>query len=582
MNAQFNRRDLTDTPADGSATSAHPGGNTRVDAVVPASSPSAASAAAAPIAAPPAAAATVSTPFSPDQLPVTTKVFAFAAMCVGFFIALLDIQIVSASLRDIGGGLSAGTDETAWVQTSYLIAEIIVIPLSGWLSRVMSTRWLFCVSAVGFTVTSLLCGLAWDIHSMIVFRALQGFLGGSMIPTVFTTAFIYFSGNQRVIAAATVGAISSLAPTLGPTIGGWITDNYSWHWLFFVNLVPGTFVAIVVPLLVRVDKPNLSLLRGADYPGMLLMAICLGCLEYTLEEGERWDWFSDNTIFTTAWIAALAGMGFLWRSFTHPQPIIDFTALKIRNFGLGSVLSFVSGVVIFSTIYLTPLFLGRVRGFSALEIGCAVFSTGLFQVSAIPIYTVLARRFDLRWLMIFGFVCFTLSMWTFAPITHEWGWHELLIPQALRGFGQQFAVAPIVTLALGSLPPQRLKLASGLFNLMRNLGGAIGIAVCGTILNDRSNVHFLHLAEHLNGSNFSAQALLTQVAAADTSHWSGDAARGTTAALHQLWTLTFREAQTQAFADAFLAIMVCLIVATALIPLMKKVLPPSAPPTDAH
>ena len=519
---------------------------------------------------------------SPEQLPVKTKVFAFTAMCVGLFIALLDIQIVSASLRDIGGGLSAGTDETAWVQTSYLIAEIIVIPLSGWLSRVMSTRWLFCVSAVGFTATSLLCGVAWDIRSMIIFRALQGFLGGSMIPTVFTTAFIYFSGNQRVIAAATVGAISSLAPTLGPTIGGWITDNYSWHWLFFVNLVPGAFVAIVVPMLVRVDKPNPSLLRGADYLGMLLMAVCLGCLEYTLEEGERWDWFSDDTIRTTAWVAALTGAGFLWRSLTHPQPIVDFTALKIRNFGLGSLLSFVSGTVIFSTIYLTPLFLSRVRGFSALEIGCAVFSTGLFQISAIPLYTLLARRVDLRWLMIFGFVCFSSSMWTFAPLTHEWGWRELLLPQALRGFGQQFAVAPIVTLALGSLPPQRLKLASGLFNLMRNLGGAIGIAVCGTILNDRSNVHFLHLAEHLNGSNFSAQALLTQVATADTSHWNGDAAHGTTAALHELWSLTFREAQTQAFADAFLAIMVCLVAATALIPLMKKVLPPSAPPADAH
>ena len=529
-----------------------------------------------------ASAAAPAAPLPPDQLSIKTKVFAFTAMCVGFFIALLDIQIVSASLRDIGGGLSAGTDETAWVQTSYLIAEIIVIPLSGWLSRVMSTRWLFCVSAVGFTATSLLCGVAWDIHSMIVFRALQGFLGGSMIPTVFTTAFIYFSGNQRVIAAATVGAISSLAPTLGPTIGGWITDNYSWHWLFFVNLVPGAFVAIVVPMLVRVDKPNLSLLRGADYLGMLLMAVCLGCLEYTLEEGERWDSFSDDTIRTTAWLAALSGVGFLWRCMTHPQPIVDFSALKIRNFGLGSLFSFVSGTVIFSTIYLTPLFLGRVRGFSALEIGCAVFSTGLFQISAIPIYTLLARRFDLRWLMIFGFICFSLSMWTFAPITSDWGWRELLIPQALRGFGQQFAVAPIVTLALGSLPPQRLKLASGLFNLMRNLGGAIGIAVCGTILNDRSNVHFLHLAERLNGSNFSAQALLAQVAAADTSHWSGDAAHGSTAALHQLWSLTFREAQTQAFADAFLAIMVCLVAATVLIPLMKKVVPPSAPPADAH
>jgi MFS transporter, DHA2 family, multidrug resistance protein len=528
------------------------------------------------------ASAAASAELAPDQLSIKVKVFAFAAMCIGFFIALLDIQIVSASLRDIGGGLSAGADETAWVQTSYLIAEIIVIPLSGWLSRVMSTRWLFCASAVGFTATSLLCGAAWDIHSMIVFRALQGFLGGSMIPTVFTTAFIYFSGNQRVIAAATVGAISSLAPTLGPTVGGWITDHYSWHWLFFVNLVPGILVAVVVPVLVRVDKANLSLLRGADYIGMVLMALCLGCLEYTLEEGERWDWFSDATIRTTAWIAAIAGVGFIWRSLTHPQPIVDFSALKIRNFGLGSLFSFVSGIAIFATIYLTPLFLGRVRGFSALEIGLAVFSTGLFQVCAIPLYTFLARRVDLRWLMMFGFGCFTLSMWTFAPITHDWGWHELLLPQALRGFGQQFAVAPVVTLALGSLAPQRLKLASGLFNLMRNLGGAIGIAVCGTILNDRSNVHFLHLAEHLNASNSSAQALLSQVTAADAARWNGDAVHGASTALLQLWTLTFREAQTQAFADAFLAIMACLIVATLLIPLMKKVLPPSAPPTDAH
>jgi len=519
---------------------------------------------------------------TPDQLSIKTKVFAFAAMCVGFFIALLDIQIVSASLRDIGGGLSAGTDETAWVQTSYLIAEIIVIPLSGWMSRVMSTRWLFCASAVGFTAASLLCGAAWDIHSMIVFRALQGFLGGSMIPTVFTTAFIYFSGHQRVIAAATVGAISSLAPTLGPTVGGWITDHYSWHWLFFINLVPGIFVAVVVPILVRVDKPNLSLLRGADYLGMVLMAVCLGCLEYTLEEGERWDWLSDDTIRTTAWIAALAGVGFIWRSLSHPQPIVDFSALRIRNFGLGSLFSFVSGIAIFTTIYLTPLFLGRVRGFSALQIGFAVFSTGLFQVCAIPLYTVLARRVDLRWLMMFGFACFTLSMWTFAPITHDWGWRELLLPQALRGFGQQFAVAPIVTLSLGSLAPQRLKLASGLFNLMRNLGGAIGIAACGTILNDRSNVHFLHLAEHLNGSNSGAQALLSQVTAADASRWNGDTVHGASAALHQLWSLTFREAQTQAFADAFLAIMVCLVAAMLLIPLMKKVLPPSAPPADAH
>jgi DHA2 family multidrug resistance protein len=517
----------------------------------------------------------------PRELSPRAKVFAFAVMCVGFFIALLDIQIVSASLADIGGGLSAGPDEIAWVQTSYLIAEIIVIPLSGWLSRVMSTRWLFCVSAAGFTLSSLLCGAAWDIQSMIVFRVLQGFLGGSMIPTAFTTAFVFFQGPRIVIAAATVGGLSSLAPTLGPTVGGWITDNYSWHWLFFINLLPGAFVAIVVPILVRIDKPNWSLLRGADYPGMALMALFLGCLEYTLEEGPRWNWFGDDTIRTTAWIAGLSGILFVWRSLAYANPVVDLRALKSRNFTLGCLFSFIGGIGIFATIYLTPLFLGRVRGFSAFEIGCAVFSTGVFQVLSIPIYTIFARRFDLRWLMMFGFACFTLSLWNFTPITHDWGWRELLLPQGLRGFAQQFALAPAVTLTLGGLATERLKLASGLFNLMRNLGGAIGIAGCGTILNDRANLHFERLAEHLTTANAAMLDLVGRVGAGYTAA-TGDAAHGQAAALRQLWSLTWREAQVQTYADAFLIIALCLLVATALVPLMRKVAPRQAPPADAH
>ena len=289
----------------------------------------------------------IAVPVDSTGLTMNQKVFAFATMTVGFFIALLDIQIVSASLRDIGGGLSAGADEVAWVQTSYLIAEIIVIPLSGWLSRVMSTRWLFSISAAGFTITSLMCGWAWDIQSMIVFRALQGFLGGSMIPTVFTTAFFYFQNHQRVIAAATIGALSSLAPTLGPTVGGWITDNYSWHWLFFINLVPGIFVTVVVPLMVKIDKPDWSLLKGADYFGMALMAVFLGCLEYTLEEGPRWDWFGDDTIRATAWISGVAGVAFVWRSLAFARPVVDLRALKSRNFALGCFFSFMTGVGIF-------------------------------------------------------------------------------------------------------------------------------------------------------------------------------------------------------------------------------------------
>jgi MFS transporter, DHA2 family, multidrug resistance protein len=516
-----------------------------------------------------------------DRMSMAAKIFAFASMCVGMFIALLDIQIVSASLRDIGGGLSAGADETAWVQTSYLIAEIIVIPLSGWLSRVMSTRWLFAASAAGFTLASLMCGWAWNIQSMIAFRALQGFLGGSMIPLVFTTAFAFFTGKKRVVAAATVGALASLAPTLGPTIGGWITDNYSWHWLFFVNLIPGIFVTVAVPRLVRIDKADWSLLRGADYIGMALMAVFLGCLEYTLEEGPRWDWLNDQTILTTAWISGLAGVGFIYRSLSFARPVVDLRALKDRNFALGCFFSFVTGIGIFATIYLTPLFLGRVRGFSALQIGLAIFSTGIFQILSIPIYSYLANRVDLRWIMMFGLACFTLSMWNFAPITHDWGAQQLLLPQALRGMGQQFSVAPIVTLTLGGLAPDRLKFASGLFNLMRNLGGAMGIAGCATILNDRTNLHFYRIAEHLNTTN----EAMNQMLAGTASHiadWGQGAANADPGALKELWGLAFREAQTQTYADAFLAILVCFVIATAMAPLLRKVAAPKAPSADAH
>jgi DHA2 family multidrug resistance protein len=489
---------------------------------------------------------------------------------------------VSSSLHEIGGGLSAGPDETAWVQTSYLIAEIIVIPLSGWLSRVMSTRWLFSFSAIGFTVASMLCGIAWDIHSMIAFRVLQGFLGGSMIPTVFTTAFHFFQGNQRVIAAAVVGGLSSLAPTLGPTVGGWITANYSWHWLFFVNLVPGIFVAVAVPLLVRIDKADLSLLKRADYLGIALLAVFLGTLEYTLEDGARWGWFSDDTILMTAWIAGLTGIAFVIRSLSIADPVVDLRALQDRGFLVGCLLSFTIGIGIFATIYLTPVFLARVRGFNAEQIGLTVLTTGIAQVASIPVYTWFARRVDLRWLLLAGVVLFAASMWCFVPITHDWGWRELLLPQALRGFAQQFAVAPTVTLTLGGLAPQRLRLASGLFNLMRNLGGAIGIALCGTLLNDRTNLHFARLAEHMDSAR-PALAELLQRTAGSATQALGDAVAGQNIALRQLWSLTQREALTMSFSDTFVLICIGFAIAALLVPLLPRPPRVTAPlPADAH
>lgn len=505
----------------------------------------------------------------------------FAIMCVGMFIALLDIQIVASSLQEIGGGLSAAQDQISWLQTAYLIAEIIMIPLSGWLTRLFSTRRLFAGSALGFTCASMLCGLAWNIDSMIIFRTLQGMLGASMIPTVFTSSFHYFPGPKRVYAAAVIGTIASVAPTLGPVIGGWITDTLDWHWLFYVNLVPGLLVTIGVALLVDIDKADLSLLGDADYPGIALMAVALGTLEYVLEEGARWNWFSDETIRICAIISAVTGLLFVARSLTYEHPVVDLHALRDRNFLIGCILSFVTGIGIFSTIYLEPLFLGYVRGFSAWQTGVAIFSTGVASLVGVPIYIALARKFDGRWLMMFGLTCFGLAMWSFSFITHDWGGNQLLVPQILRGFPQVFAVAPSVTLGLGSLPAARLKYASGLFNMMRNLGGAVGIAVCGAVLNDRTNQHFLAIATNLTPANGAMDRL---IAATSTrlATLLGSASAGHVAALAQLRALAYREASTMAYADAFRAVMLAFVIATPLVLLMRKVSAPATPETDSH
>jgi DHA2 family multidrug resistance protein len=510
------------------------------------------------------------------------EIIPFAVMCIGMFMALLDIQIVASSLQDIGGGLSAAQDQISWVQTAYLIAEIIMIPLSGWLTRVFSTRWLFMASAAGFTLTSLLCGLAWNIGSMIVFRALQGLLGASMIPTVFTSSFHYFQGTRRVYSAAVIGTIASVAPTLGPVIGGWITDTLNWHWLFYINLLPGAAVTILIPFLVKIDQPDLTLLKGADYPGLTLLAVALGSLEYVLEEGARWNWFDDATILTLSAISLVTGLLFVIRSLTFARPVVDLRALGNRNFLVGCVLSFITGVGIFSTIFLTPLFLGYVRGCSAWQIGIAIAATGAASLIGVPIYILLARKIDTRWLMMAGMACFGLGIWSFGFVTHDWGSAELFVPQILRGFPQVFVVAPAVNLGLGSLPPERLKYASGLFNMMRNLGGAIGIAVCATLLNDRTNLHFLRLAGHLNATNAALRERLRKVGAHFAALNGGDFIHGHAMALKQLWSLTLREAQVQTFADAFRVIAVSIVIATVMVPLLRKVAPSPAPPADAH
>jgi MFS transporter, DHA2 family, multidrug resistance protein len=518
---------------------------------------------------------------NPADLPMRTKVFAFTLMCLGFFMATLDIQIVASSLRDIGGGLSASQDELSWVQTSYLIAEILVIPMSGWLTRVFSTRWVFAVSAFGFTVTSMLCGLAWDINSMILFRGLQGALGAAMIPTVFTTAFVLFPPKQRLVASTTISALATLAPTIGPVIGGWITSAWSWHWLFYLNLVPGLVVTVMVPRYVDFDRADISLLKKGDYLGIVLMSGFLGCLEYLLEEGPRKNWFGDDLILACAWISGICGFLFIVHALTAKEPIVDLKALVIRNFGVGSLLSFITGIGIFCSVFLTPLFLARVRGFDSFQIGMALLSVGCFQLLGLAAYSFLTRVLNMRVLLTIGLVLFGVGCYLYVPLTNQWGWEQLLIPQALRGFGQQFCIPPIVTMALGSLPPSRLKSASGLFNLMRNLGGAIGIAVASTMLNDRLNLHFERLAEHLNAGRPVVESML-QAQTARLAAVGGDVLNAVNGGLGELHALLLREALVLTFSDTFFALASCFVVALVSVIFMHPFSINSAPPPDAH
>ena len=270
------------------------------------------------------------------------------------------------------------------------------------------------------------------------------------------------------------------------------------------------------------------------------------------------------------------------RSLTFARPVVELRALGNRNFLIGCILSFITGVGIFSTIFLTPLFLGYVRGYSAWQTGVAIASTGAASLIGVPIYILLARKMDTRWLMLSGMACFGLGIWSFSFITHDWGSAELFLPQMLRGFPQVFVVAPAVNLGLGSLSPDRLKYASGLFNMMRTLGGAIGIAVCATLLNDRTNLHFLRLAGHLNATNAALRERLRKVGAHFAALNGGDFIHGHAMALKQLWSLTLREAQVQTFADAFRVIAVSIVIATVMVPLLRKVAPSPAPPADAH
>src|SRR6266567_2860659 len=502
-------------------------------------------------------------PADPDRIE-PRRLLAFLAMVFGMFMAILDIQIVSASLTEIQAGLAASADEIPWVQTAYLIAEVIMIPLSGYLSRALGTRVVFAISAGGFTAASFLCGTASSINEMILWRAVQGFIGGGMIPTVFATAYIVFPRSRITLIAPVIGLVATLAPTIGPTVGGYLTDALSWHWLFFVNIVPGIAVTLATLLLIDFDKPDLALFKHFDWIGLVAMAGFLGSLEYVLEDGPRYDWFDDDTILTFAWISAISAVAFFARVLTAEQPIVDLRSYSNRNFALGSLFSFVLGIGLYGLTLVYPLYLGRVRGYDALMIGETMFVSGLAMFLTAPIAGRLVAKVDQRLMLTFGFLCFAVGTWWMTYVTKDWDFWELMWPQIFRGIGLMFSIIPIN------------KIASGLYNLMRNLGGAVGLAAIYTFLNDRTDLHLARLHEALNSAYRPALEALDGL----TSRFQAYGSDARIMALKQLFMMTHREGLVMAFGDVFLALTVLFAVMGLSTMVMKRPSVGAAPASE--
>jgi DHA2 family multidrug resistance protein len=490
------------------------------------------------------------------------------AVTMGAFVATLDIQVVASSLNQIQAGLSASVDEIQWVQTSYLIAEIVAVPLAGFLAPLLSTRVLYTLSCVGFTVASMACAFAWNLPSMIVFRALQGFLGGGMLPASYAAMYMLFPDQKRLRLAQMVGGMTStLAPAIGPTFGGYITESMSWNWLFLINFIPGLACAVAVWNSLHVDKPRPELLNSLDRWSVVLMALFLGCLEYSLDDGPRHDWFDDRSVATCFGIAVVSGGLFFWRNFTVPGSIVDLRVFRDRNFALSAFISALLGVSLFTLIYITPVFLGEVRGFNSEQIGEVMMVQGTALLVSAPLAAWVSSAMDPRLTIFSGLTLYALGSYLNANLTATWGFAEFVLPQLLRGSGLMISFIPMMNLALGTLPARDLNNASALFTVVRNLGGALGLAAITTLINRRTWTHWQHLAEAITLSRPAVRDALGGMQSALTPSLGDNAYLG---AVSNLFQQAQQQAMVMTFADMYMIVAVCSAVPLVVVPWIHK------------
>jgi DHA2 family multidrug resistance protein len=503
-----------------------------------------------------------------DRVPLRDWIAVLGGV-LGAFMAVLDIQITNASLSDIEGGLSASADQGSWISTAYLVAEIVVIPLTGWLSRVFSLRLYLVANTILFLIFSMLCGTASSLGEMILFRVGQGFTGGVLIPTALTIILSKLPAGRQPIGLAMFGMTATFAPAIGPTIGGWLTDTWSWHWIFFINAIPALTVIGAIWYGVAAEKMQLHLLKKGDWLGIFFMAVGLGSLIAVLEEGEEKAWFTTEWIRYAAVAAAIAIPTFIAIELVRREPFLNLRLLARRGFGPASLLGLVMGLGLYGSVYLLPVYLGQVQGYDALQIGEVVMWAGAPQLLIIPFVPMIMKRVDARLLVAFGFVLFGVSCVMNGYISPDTAGPELELPQLVRALGQPFIIVPLSSLATGGLARADQAQGSALFNMFRNLGGSLGIAMLSTFTTMREHYHFDIISQRLTLTSPDVHAWLDQAASLLIAR-GAPAGLAAQQALGELAAMVRSQAYTMTYADCFFGMGVVLIGSVVLLALMPR------------
>jgi len=489
---------------------------------------------------------------------------------LGCFIAVLNIIVTNSSLRDIAGTLAASSDEISWVPTSYLVAEIVVIPLTAWLSDAFSLKKYLLANSILFVFFSICCGQAHSLNLMILFRVLQGFTGGVLIPLSFVVILTYLPPSKQPIGMALFSITATFAPAVGPLLGGWLTDNYGWPFIFYMNAIPGVLLIAAVWFTMENQPMNLSLLKKGDWWGILTMAIGLAAFEVVLEDGNRKDWFGDPGIVKLAWTAAIFIPAFILIELNKKEPLVDLRLFARRNFAMGSIVNVILGVGLYGVVFILPLYLGQIHGYDASQIGTVIIWLGMPQLVVIPLVPKLMQYVEARTLIGIGILFFGGSSFLTAHLDMSFAGPQFHIPLIIRAIGQPLIMVPLSAVTTSGMAKGRESgAASALFNMMRNIGGSLGIAGLSTLLSVRERFHSERIGESVTAYSGAVQERLQQSAAFFMFKGS-DPSSAQMRAIGAIGGIVRREAFLLAYGDCFLALGCVLLASGVALFFMKK------------